>query len=205
MKKKDYALSIIAGILTAVFIFPVLRNIEIGIKYYKFLFFIIPLAWVAVIFVSRFLKIKWIKQFAKFGIVGFLNTSLDFGVLNILSLKYGIYSGVRVAGINPLSFIVALVNSFFWNKYWTFEEKTAPEAKEAVKFFLVAAIGVLINTSIVFMFTKYFPVNGLTEAQVLNLGKALATGFSLIWNFLGMKIFVFYAKPRQISADAQVL
>lgn len=193
MLKKDYLLAIIAGVVTAFFLLPVLKNASIDIPYYQLIFLIIPLLWCAVIFVSSFFKSQVIKQFAKFIIVGSLNTSIDLGILNLMSMKYHIYSGIKVVGVNPFSFIAALANSFIWNKYWTFGEKEG-EFEEIPKFLTVAAVGLFINTGILYLITNFVNFGGLLPGQILNLGKLLATAVSLIWNFTGMKIFVFNSK-----------
>lgn len=196
---KDYVLAAIAGAVSAAFLYPVFQNISVGGEYYKFLFIALPVLWCFGIFVSHFLKITWMRQLAKFFIVGFLNTSIDFGILNLMSMKYNVYSGLKILGVNPLSFIFALTNSFFWNKYWTFSEKTAPEAKEITKFILVAMVGVFINTGIVFLVTEYVSFDGFSKGQILNLAKVFATAFSFVWNFIGMKIFVFKEKENSLD------
>ena len=110
MRKKDYILAAVAGVITAFFILPVLKNIDVYIPYRLALFFIIPLLWLGLIFIASFLRLKekilWLNQFGKFFIVGFLNTSIDFGILNIMSMRLGIYAGLSVIGVNPFSFLI---------------------------------------------------------------------------------------------------
>lgn len=193
MSKKNFLLATIAGFFTALFISPVLKNLSVNIPYYGAIFVILPLLWIFLLFLSSRIKnhFPWVHQFVKFLIVGGLNTSIDFGILNIISMRYGIYAGVKIIGINPLSFVMAVTNSFFWNKYWTFGEKTAPEFKEAAKFLSVTMVGLFINTAVVFLITKYFVFDGFTPGQILNLAKAMATGVSMFWNFTAMRTFVF--------------
>jgi len=194
MRKKDYILAIIAGVVTALFILPVLKNVNLYLSYWIALFFIIPALWVLLIFFSSLLKERylWLRQFAKFLIIGFLNTGIDFGILNLMSAKFGIYAGLKIIGINPFSLIFASSNSFLWNKYWTFETKGKPRLNEIIQFVLVMIIGMVINTAIVILLTSYIsPSSFLTKGRILNLAKAIATAISLFWNFTGMKIFVF--------------
>lgn len=198
---KDYILSFIAGLITVIFIYPVLKNISFGLEYYKYLFFIVPFLWVLGIAVSRYFKQKWMREFLKFLIVGFLNTAIDFGILNLISMKYHVYSGVKILGVNPFSFIIAVTNSFFWNKYFTFSEKTDTEISEVSRFLTVTFIGLLINTSIITLIIVYVPFDSLSPERKLNIAKVFATAASLLWNFLGMKIFVFNSSsPKSISA-----
>lgn len=114
-------------------------------------------------------------------------------------MKFGIYAGLRILGINPVSFIIAATNSFFWNKYWTFEQKGELKIKEVIEFLIVVGLGVVLNTGIVILIIKIIPpFSFLTEGRLLNLAKASATAITLIWNFLGLKIFVFRKKENAV-------
>src|SRR3989338_8311081 len=140
------------------------------------------------------LFLKLAKQFSKFIIVGGINTSIDFLILNILIYITGITAGVELFILNCISFSVAVINSYFMNKHWTFEDKTKTE-QEPVKFsqFLaVSIVGIVINGLVLTSITTYIPpLFGLSAILWANIAKLLATGFSLIWNFIGYKFFVF--------------
>jgi hypothetical protein len=62
------------------------------------------------------------------------------------------------------------------------------------RFVLVSLIGVGLNTALVVALTHAVtrPV-GLTPQLWENVAKALATGGTLVWDFLGYKYFVFRA------------
>jgi putative flippase GtrA len=138
---------------------------------------------------------KLIKQFSKFIIVGGINTVIDFLVLNILISVTGITSGAELFILNSISFSIAVVNSYFMNKYWTFQDKTQTK-KEPVKFsqFLaVSLVGIVINGGVLSLITAYvaIPFVFITPVMWANIAKLFATGISLIWNFIGYKFFVF--------------
>ena len=121
-----------------------------------------------------------------------MNTGLDFLILNLLMWWTGIYSGGWIILLNMISFSVAVFNSYFWNKYWTFRDKDRIDVKELSQYIIVTLIGVSINTGIVFLITTFVqPMFGLGPELWANLAKVGATGFSLIWNFAGYKFFVF--------------
>ena len=137
-----------------------------------------------------------IAQISKFVVVGFVNTAIDFGVLNLLMWFTGIYSGKWIFLLNVIAFSAAVINSYFWNKYWTFRAGETREAAEVSKefsqFVIVSLIGVAINSSIVFGIATYIPpVFGLGKELWANIAKAAATGISLAWNFIGYKFIVF--------------
>lgn len=132
-------------------------------------------------------------QFGKFALIGFLNTGIDFAVLNLLMWSFAIYSGSWLAFFNVVSFSIAVTNSYFWNKYWVFRAGgTENKTTEFTKFLIVSIIGIFINTFIVYGFATFLPpILGISPALWVNIGKALASGVSLLWNFAGYKLFVF--------------
>lgn len=140
------------------------------------------------------LFLKLVKQFSKFIIVGGINTGIDFLILNILIYITGITAGVELFILNCVSFSVAVVNSYFMNKHWTFQDKTKTQ-QEPIKFsqFLaVSVVGIIINGLILTSITSYIPpLFGLSAVLWTNIAKLMATGVSLIWNFIGYKFFVF--------------
>ena len=143
------------------------------------------------------LRARLIKHFSKFIIVGGVNTGIDFAVLNALMYLSSITSGLGLFVLNCISFSVAVVNSYFMNKRWTFKEATAGiEGKNVSvqfsQFFVVSLIGITINGLILTSITSYVAAPfGLSEQLWANVAKLFATGASLVWNFIGYKLFVF--------------
>ena len=134
-------------------------------------------------------KIAAVYQFAKFALVGVLNTAIDFGILNFLIFITGITSGLSIIPLNAVSFSTAVVNSFFWNKKLVFQ---ARKDANFLTFFVITLIGLAINSGIVYVITTYVPPT-FVDSQKLwaNLAKVLATGISLVWNFTGYRLIVF--------------
>lgn len=138
-------------------------------------------------------KYPIIPQFAKFVVIGVVNTGVDFLILNLEMLATGISSGPYMLAQNAISFSIATINSYFLNKYWTFQDKSrSDKAKKFSQFLAVSVVGIVINSSIVFLITTYVPpMFGTTSVLWANLAKVAATGISLIWNFTGYKFWVF--------------
>lgn len=195
--RKDFFLSILSGILAGVIIAPLFIKLgvgrQVGILWWN-LVWVVPILFVSGTYIgsrlSRF--IPWFFQFAKFAAVGFLNTAIDFGILNLLIFLTGITKGVGIIGINSVSFLSAVTNSYFWNKGWTFQLGTQVRAGEFLQFVVVTFIGLLINNSIVFAGTTWFsPLFGLDAVLWVNFVKAAGVVVALIWNFIGYKLIVF--------------
>jgi putative flippase GtrA len=138
-----------------------------------------------------------IAQFVRFGVVGVLNTGIDFGILNVLSKVTGITEGARLVPIKGIAFLAANINSYLFNKHWTFKDNSKGQgAKQFSVYLSVSIIGALINIGTVFLMTTYIEAPfGLSSTMWLNAANLVATGLSLIWNFIGYKLIVF--KPTQ--------
>lgn len=198
--KTDYLIAAMVGFLVGVFAVPTLINI--GVKNYAILMgapLAVPVVWVAGIwlggFLSRFLPVM--AQFSRFVAVGFLNTAIDFGILNLLSFSTGVTQGFQVGGINIPGFLAAVLNGYFWNKLWVFS-KNQPSAGDSgnllhdfPKFFAVSVGGLILNSGLVVILTSFDAPFGLDAKLWLNASKVAASALSLFWNFVGYKFIVF--------------
>lgn len=200
-------------------------------------------------------KYPIILQFFKFAGIGFLTTAVDFLFLNLISKIFDVNFGLKLGGINAISFAIALVHSYLWNANWTFgsadgisvvksffrvvligivgvvgialavlggKAQAAPFyylmvlavlllveiiiwngfslgwfrkventiGHTIMAFVLVSVIGALINSGLVSLLTQYWTVTDNLDLNK-NIAKVVATFFSLMWNFVGYKVFVF--------------
>src|SRR3989344_7425404 len=198
-RKKDYLLISIIGFLFGILLLPILKNINLQIITLNFInALIIVIAFI--IFANIALKIAFIIgrrapvifQFAKFAAVGGLNTLLDLSILNSLIFLSGIATGYWYSGFKAISFVIASINAYFWNKYWTFGVGGSVNTKEFTEFFTVSAIGFGINVGIAsFLVNIVGAPAGITDNLWANVGALAATLVSLIWNFIGYKFIVF--------------
>ena len=134
----------------------------------------------------------FIPQFIRFFCVGLLNTGIDFGVLNLLIYLTGKTSGIYFPIFKSTSFIIAVTNSYFMNKYWTFKSSEVKKANEFLKFFGVNIIGWGINVGVATYIVNFVSApTGFSPVLWANIGAFSAVAFTLIWNFIGMKFIVF--------------
>lgn len=91
-----------------------------------------------------------IRQFMRFVGIGFLNTAVDFAVLNFLATLFNIYIGFQVGVLNTISFSTAVLHSYWWNKYWAFgRQNERTSLTREISQFLFAGIlggGVILAT-----------------------------------------------------------
>jgi len=125
--------------------------------------------------------------------VGVLNTLVDFSAFNLLVFVFGVPALVAY----PFSVAAGIINSFLWNKHWTFSAGgSAAWRREAVVFLGVSVSGMLINWA---GFAVLHLLFGSSSALALNLEKLAASLVSMVWNFLGYRFFAFQAhRPRGV-------
>jgi putative flippase GtrA len=119
--------------------------------------------------------------------IGATNTVIDFIILNVLSLVFGLPK----IGANVISTSVTMVISFFANKKFTFKSNSKNYRREIVLFFVFTMIGLYIIQNLVISLLSLLLPTDLGEFWRLNIAKVLATGVSMVWNFITYKKFVF--------------
>lgn len=199
MNGKNYLIVSIVGLLTGVLLMPVLGNLKLSFFDLNaatgaVIILVIMLLFNFALFVADLIgrSIPVFLQIVKFMAIGSLNTFLDLGVLNLLILIAAVASGYWYSVFKAISFIVANVNSYFWNKHWTFSSGKSATIGEFGKFFTVSIIGFAINVGIAsFIVNIVSAPAGFSPAMWANIGAVVATLVVLAWNFLGYKFIVF--------------
>lgn len=145
-----------------------------------------------------------VAQFGRYLVVGVLNATIDFAILNFLSISFGVYSGPGIIPMKTVAFSIVVVHSYFWNKYWTFGTRDGSLHFEFLKFLIACLFGLFINVSIVFAITTYLirPVE-FSPLVWENLANTLAIGVGIIWNFTAFKFFVFRGRATFVSSVSQ--
>lgn len=138
------------------------------------------------------------RRLVRFGAVGVLNTLVDLVVLN--ALLYAFAHGNDHSRLFPVlatvSFIAATVNSYLWNRHWTFRDEAGGGTKEASRFYLVTLVsfGINVGLSSLLVWLDPFPI--LNATLWANMAKLVATGLSLLINFVGYERLVFRTGGR---------
>jgi len=154
-------------------------------------------------FVRRLLR----HSAVRFAIVGIINTGLDLIVFVILRYRLG----TPVIHAHVAGFLLAVFNSFFMNKYWTFGDYTrGGRAWRQAAIFALSASGALIVSSTVLGLAAgsaraalgpagqvpvfgQWTVAGLTDL----LAKFMATGASFLWNYFVSRAVIFRRRQGQ--------
>jgi len=132
-------------------------------------------------------------EFIRFGIVGVLNTLVDFGLLNILMFSLRINNGYGFLIIRTISFICAVLVSFPLNKDWTFQDNNEEKKFKFIKFVVVTIFTLIINNILagyligknLFLLNQYLWANIVTFLGAI---VALLTRYVLFRNYVFKRI-----------------
>ncbi len=197
----DLILSLVIGLLIGGFFLISVRVVEMDLelewekRWDWVLLVAFPILCCLGMMVASALKKRFliIYQIAKFGLVGALNTFIDFGILNGLILLTSFTTGIHYSLFKGISFLFAAVNSYFWNKHWTFEKKDSVFASgEFIKFLAVTFVGFLLNVGAASLVVNVIgPQYGIGDKVWANIGAFIAVFVGFLWNFIGSKFIVF--------------
>lgn len=132
-----------------------------------------------------------ISKFIRFGIVGTSGFLVDFSITAIMLSLFGVNEYIA----NAVGFIFGATNNYILNRRWTWRSKNPNIRGEFLKFFMVSAAGLGINSLVIFICRA-----SLGEYSIVVLGygissfwvaKLIATAVVLVWNFLVNNYFTF--------------
>jgi putative flippase GtrA len=122
----------------------------------------------------------FLLKFVKFCLVGFSGVFMDFGFTFFFKEIVKLQKYVA----NAIGFTVAATTNYFLNRIWTFQSHNPRVALEFSRFFIIALIGLGINSAIIWVMNGKFKVN-------FYLSKLVATVIVTLWNFLINAYFTF--------------
>ncbi len=127
------------------------------------------------------------KQFLLFATIGIFNTIVDIGLYVILTRLSSFFAAYYV-GTKILTYLIGTLSSLALNKFYTFKINKF-YFSEVFRFYSVMISTSLINAGLTFIFTSYFGLYDIASVII-------ATGFSFVFNFIFMKIWVFSSKNK---------
>lgn len=159
-----------------------------------------------------------VRQLAKFCIVGLSSFAIDYNIRMTLQFKStwgeaplseatGNWMLAHLPGLNSLQITasdaffpvaagcgaaLAIVNSFIWNRLWTFSIRGKEDAADQFKKFVIIAVsGLVLNVIFSSIFNHLIPGDAKTSARIATI---LTAGLVAIWNFLGQRLYAFRAR-----------
>ena len=130
--------------------------------------------------VNQFFSKIFLFKFIKFCIVGFSGVFVDFGITYFFKEVMKLQKFVA----NAIGFTTAATTNYMLNRVWTFDSHNPQVFQEFSRFFIIALIGLGINSAIIWLMNEKFKVN-------FYLSKLAATVIVTGWNFLINAYFTF--------------
>lgn len=123
-----------------------------------------------------------LKQIIRFSFVGVMNTLVDFVMFSLFNGLLGVnYTFSQIIGYSS-----GVINSYIFNKKWTFSSKNRKQKTniELIKFVIVNLCSLIITLVVMNMLISNFGVN-------VYLSKVIVMFIAQVVNFLSYKILVF--------------
>lgn len=131
------------------------------------------------------------SQLLRFCIVGGLNTFVDVLVFNLLVWGLPTQDSGLLVVYNSLAYLVGAVNSFCWNKLWTFKQRSSATNDQVARFILVTSMGIICNDAFLWLATTILTSLSLNSFLWVNVAKLSAIAGSVTISYVGMRFSVF--------------
>ena len=136
---------------------------------------------------------KLVEQIMNFGVVGGLSFAIDYGIYCGLCVLFHI--PVLIA--NFFGFTISVIFNYVMSMKFVFERKEDMDRRaEFIIFVILSLIGLGLNQGLVWLFVEYVHENVPVISEALSydllkmIGKILATGIVMVYNFISRKMFL---------------
>ena len=136
------------------------------------------------------------KEFAKFIMVGLINTAIDLCLYILLTRFVPMFSEAPVTA-KFVSFMAGTVSSFVLNRQWTFAIETRLTWAEIARFYTAVSAALIVNVGLMYFFVNVIHLYDL----VALIG---STAGSFLTNYLLAKAWVF-RKEEEIGRPLPVI
>lgn len=135
------------------------------------------------------------RYFYRFSLISFSSTIVDLGAFNLLLWSWAGPTPVFIfAGFKGLSFILAVINSYFFNSRWVFNTEknftqldTIREFKRFTKFLSINILALGINITVAIIAFRLLQFSEWSEVYLANIAAILGSLGGLLINFRGYK------------------
>ncbi|MFC4804987.1 GtrA family protein [Filifactor villosus] len=114
-----------------------------------------------------------LKELIRYGFFGVLSTGINFVLFYIL-----IKLRVHYIACNVLSYVVAVYISYYFNKWWVFEEDSSERSNDMIKkikYFFVRVLSLLVDTVLLYLCVDFFKRDVFISKIVIAVVIILAT------------------------------
>jgi putative flippase GtrA len=137
------------------------------------------------------------RRFIRFAIVGTIGAIIDIGFFNL----FAHILAVPVLFSQGISFSLAVISNFIWNRYWTYPDSRQKSlSRQLFQFVVVSVAGLIVRTlifdwleqSLIWLSAQVFPesiVSPVVAGHNLALGTVIVV--ILFWNFFINRYWTF--------------
>ena len=121
----------------------------------------------------------FVLQFLKFGIVGISNN-----LIHLLVYYSLLYLGFYYILSNVTAFVIAMINSFYWNRRFVFKSHDGKKGIQLFRFFLVNGFVLLLGTGLMYVIVHILNISEFIAPLLLYI-VTIPTSFLLnkFWSF----------------------
>jgi putative flippase GtrA len=145
----------------------------------------------------------------RFCIVGGLNSFVDVLVFNLLVWGLPTQDSGLLVVYNSLAYLIGALNSFGWNKLWTFKQRSRATNDQVVRFGVVTSLGIICNDAFLWLATTILNSLSLNSLLWVNVAKFSAIVGSVAVSYVGMRFTVFTtdeeAEMQLLPSNPQLL
>ncbi len=196
LSRKDVFSALVTGLTTGIIAWLILAYLGHALPFGIAPVLLVPLlpaAWLAGVQLGYALSMMFrpFMQFGRYAAIGFTNAAVDFGVLYIFIAVTGSAAGIAFSLFKTVSFLIATVHSYLWNKYWAFDAgHSRGGKKEFVSFVSVAVASLLVNVTIASLVVAIRPET-INAQSWAGIGAVAGSAVALIFSFIGFRLLVF--------------
>src|SRR5665648_301742 len=92
----------------------------------------------------------FVKQFAKFGVVGLSNTAISLGIY----YAFIVINPVLYIVGNTVGFVVSVLNAYYWNNKYVFQKGEQAHLKTILKTFMAYGSTFVLGTILLFVMVE---------------------------------------------------
>ncbi len=145
-------------------------------------------------------------QLVRFALIGVLNTGVDILLLNLLLGRFPTHNANLLLGYNSLAYTLGAINSFYFNKYWTFKQSKKTTGNEVFRFVLLSLLGIFCNDGIIWIAARILHPLIASPFLWANASKAIAIIGTSTISYVGMRLWVFAGPTREkLTAEPIVM
>ena len=123
------------------------------------------------------------RHFLRFQLTALLATTIDFAITIVFESMVGFHYSLAIA----LGATFGAMTAFFINRFWVFSSMKTHPAEQAMKYFLIVAGSIFLNTTGAYLLTETTMLTYLISKAIVSI----IIGFTYSYYF--SKRFVFYA------------